>query len=264
MKLRYIIAIFLVSVGTLFGLIKYYNIDPTLLSSISFYEDIANPSIRVVRVPEGLRKEQIADLMATKLGWDDTEKNQFDNINLALNTGDLEGHYFPQTYLIQKDEGPTGVSASMFHQFGVETSKISKPKFTNIINADTALKVASIIQREAAGKSDMKLISGIIWNRLFSGMRLQIDATLQYAKGTEADGWWGEVTPSDKSINSDYNTYLHAGLPPSAIANPGLAALDAAYNPQKTSCLYYMHDKNRNIHCAVTYAGHLKNIQKYY
>ena len=110
----------------------------------------------------------------------------------------------------------------------------------------------------------MKLISGIIWNRIFSGMKLQMDATLQYAKGTEEDGWWGTVKPEDKKIVSSYNTYLHAGLPPSAIANPGLAALDAAYNPQKTTCIFYLHDKNGTIHCATTYAQHLKNIDRYY
>ena len=110
----------------------------------------------------------------------------------------------------------------------------------------------------------MKLISGIIWNRIFSGMKLQIDATLQYAKGSEEDGWWEKVNPKDKNIDSPYNTYLHKELPPSPIANPGLAAIEAAYNPQKTSCLFYMHDKNRIIHCAKTYEEHKKNIQKYY
>ena len=110
----------------------------------------------------------------------------------------------------------------------------------------------------------MNLISGIIWNRIFKGMKLQIDATLQYAKGSEEAGWWREVTSEDKKIKSSYNTYLHIGLPPSAIANPGLNAITAAYNPQKTKCMFYLHDKNRNIHCAVTYEEHKKNIEKYY
>jgi UPF0755 protein len=92
---------------------------------------------------------------------------------------------------------------------------------------------------------------------------LQIDATLQYAKGSEENGWWGQVTPGDTKIKSFYNTYLYAGLPPGAIANPGLAAISAAYNPQKTNCLFYLHDKNRKIHCAVTYEEHKKNIETY-
>jgi len=132
------------------------------------------------------------------------------------------------------------------------------------LNEDTVIKIASIIQREAASKSDMALISGIIWNRIFSGMKLQIDATLQYAKGNEEDGWWGQVSSADKKIKSPYNTYLNIGLPPSAIANPGLSAITAAYNPQKTDCLFYLHDKNKKIHCSKTYEEHKANIAKYY
>ena len=125
-------------------------------------------------------------------------------------------------------------------------------------------KIASIIQREAGGKKDMRLISGIIWNRIFAGMRLQMDATLQYAKGNEEEGWWPQVDPKDKNIDSPYNTYKYDSLPPTAIANPGMAALEAAYNPQKTSCMYYLHDKKGNIHCSKTYAEHKRNIEKYY
>jgi UPF0755 protein len=151
----------------------------------------------------------------------------------------------------------------MLKEFSRETSTIKKQKNMQVINQDTAIKIASIIQREAGGKSDMKLISGIIWNRLWKGMKLQMDATLQYAKGSEENGWWGQVDSEDKYIDSPYNTYAEEGLPPSAIANPGLAAIDAAYNPQKTSCLFYLHDKNRQIHCAKTYEEHKRNIKKY-
>jgi UPF0755 protein len=133
----------------------------------------------------------------------------------------------------------------------------------NVINVDTAVKIASLIQREAAGKQDMNLISGIIWNRIFNVMDLDIDATLQYAKGNDADGWWPQVIPADKYIDSPYNTYKNAGLPPSAISNPGLAAIEAAYNPQKTSCIYYFHDNNKQIHCSVTYADQVKKIDEY-
>jgi UPF0755 protein len=110
----------------------------------------------------------------------------------------------------------------------------------------------------------MKLISGIIWNRIFKGMKLQMDATLQYAKGNEEEGWWKEVNPEDKKIDSSYNTYLHVGLPPAPIANPGIAAIDAAYNPEKTECLFYLHDKKGKIHCSRTYEEHKKNIAIYY
>jgi UPF0755 protein len=245
--------------------IVHYGFSVSDLLSLSFYEGLANPSVKIVQVKEGLRKEEIAEIMAEKLGWDDSEKDQFINAHLSLNSKNLEGHYFPKTYMLVRGEDPYQVSTTMFYEYSKQTESIKKTaKQAKIINPDTALKIASIIQREAGGKGDMKLISGIIWNRLFNGMKLQIDATLQYAKGNEEDGWWKMVHPNDKYIDSPYNTYLYKDLPPSAIANPGLAAIEAAYNPQKTNCLYYMHDKNRKIHCASNYEEHKRNIDRYY
>ncbi|MFZ2523438.1 MAG: endolytic transglycosylase MltG [Minisyncoccia bacterium] len=258
------------TVGSMFSVLAagivvfvfYYGFDFIDMFTLSFYENLANPSIRIVRVVEGMRKEEIAEIMANKLGWNSFQKDQFINAHLALNSENLEGHYFPKTYMILHGENPFEVSTNMFYEFSKETQKV-KTK-TKIINPDTALKIASIIQRESGGKSDMKLISGIIWNRLFAGMKLQIDATLQYAKGNEEDGWWQTVNPEDKKIDSLYNTYIYKELPPSAIANPGLAAIEAAYNPVKTSCMYFLHDRRGRIHCSKTYDEHRRNIDKYY
>lgn len=254
---KYIIILPVLFAVTVLSIIFYYKFDPSLLTRLSFYINLANPSMRIVRVEEGLRKEEVAKVVADKLDWNEQEKQDF------ISSANVEGHYFPETYLIYKDDNPGVVLAEMTDEFNKQISTVKKPKSKQIINEDTALKVASIIQREAAGKGDMNLISGIIWNRIFSGMKLQIDATLQYAKGSEVDGWWTQVTSADKKINSSYNTYLYVGLPPGAIANPGLAAIKAAYNPQKTNCLFYLHDKNKQIHCAVTYAEHQKNIRTY-
>lgn len=239
------------------AIVFYYKFDPSLLTNLSFYVNLANPSMRIVRVEEGLRKEEVAQVLENKLDWNEKDRANF------VSSAQVEGHYFPKTYLIYKDDSPSTVQATMLDEFSTQVSKVKKPKTKQIVNEDTALKIASIIQREAAGKGDMNLISGIIWNRIFNGMKLQIDATLQYAKGNEADGWWEEVTSADKKIKSSYNTYLHEGLPPGAISNPGLAAISAAYNPQKTNCLFYLHDKNRKIHCAKTYEEHKKNIEIY-
>lgn len=268
-KIKILITLFILLAGSLFYIIFHYGFDPSLLTRLSFYANLANPYVRIVRVPEGLRKEEIAEVMADKLGWNEQEKEEFINAHLALNTTNLEGRYFPKTYMISKYQSPSDVGAAMLEEFNKQTEKILKPKenkqgnSANILNEDAIITIASIIQRESNGK-DMKLISGIIWNRIFSGMKLQMDATLQYAKGSEESGWWGRVSPADKKIESDYNTYMYTGFPPGAIANPGLAAIDAAYNPQKTDCLFYLHDKNRQIHCTKTYEEHKKNIARYY
>jgi len=254
---KYIFTLIALLIALVLSIVYLYKFDPVLLTDLSFYVNLANPYMRIVRVQEGLRKEEVAKVVADKLDWTVEEKEDF------INSTNVEGHYFPKTYLIYKDADPSLVTTTMVDEFSKQVSKVKKPISKQIINEDTALKIASIIQREAAGKGDMNLISGIIWNRIFSGMKLQIDATLQYAKGSEEDGWWEQVVSADKKIRSSYNTYLYVGLPPGAIANPGLAAISAAYNPQKTNCMFYLHDKNRRIHCAVTYEEHKKNIAIY-
>lgn len=243
--------------------IGYNNLPWDDILSFSFYENLANPSVRVVKIREGARKEEIAEQLATTLGWNNIRKNEFLNARVNTNLSNLEGYYFPTTYLINKNDSPASITQTMIDTFETKTKSVKKTKSTKIINEETALKVASIIQREAAGKSDMRLISGIIWNRIFKGMKLQIDATLQYAKGDE-ENWWPQVESEDKNIKSPYNTYLYPDLPPTPISNPGLAAIEAAYNPQPTSCLFYIHDRNKQIHCSSTYQGHLNNINRYY
>ncbi len=264
MKWKILIACILTVTLGLIGTVRYYNMDWSVLADLSFYLSLANPSTRIVKIQEGLRKEQIADIVGDKLGWDETEKTEFMSAHFALNQENPEGYFFPKSYILGANSTPETVSTKMFSEFQKQVDTIQKSKTTKIVNQETALKIASIIQREAGGKSDMKLISGIIWNRIFKGMRLQMDATLQYAKGNDIDGWWPVVESGDKKIDSPYNTYMYASLPPSPIASPGLAAIDAAYNPQKTSCLFYLHDKKGLIHCTVTYEDHLKNIKRYY
>ena len=112
----------------------------------------------------------------------------------------------------------------------------------------------------------VRAISGIIWNRLFANMNLQIDATLQYAKAnsTATKSWWPKVTPADLSRKSPYNTYVHSGLPPTPIANPSVAAVLAALNPLNTSCMFYFHDNAGRFHCSDTYTEHVTLLKKYF
>ena len=93
-------------------------------------------------------------------------------------------------------------------------------------------------------------------------MKLQIDASIQYALGKE-DNWWHKITLADYKTDSPYNTYLIPRLPPTPICSPSLASIKAIAKPQETDCLYYLHDANKQIHCAKTYEGHRENIEKY-
>ena len=224
----------------------------------------ADPSVKFIKVTPGMRKEEIASMLGQKLSWNNAEKEQFLNLDKAINTTSAEGYYYPDTYIIPAKAGGYEVGRLMISRFNSEvmTRYVSSTK--KIISVDTALKIASIIEREASGKSDKFLISGIMWNRIFKDMTLDIDATLQYAKGSEVGGWWPKVEPEDKFLESPYNTYQNKGLTPTPISNPNLASIEAALNPKKTSCFYYLHDKYRRIHCTATYKEHLKNIARYY
>lgn len=263
-KYVYLSVFALVLTGSFFSFIFFSGFDSKYFTKLSFYLDMANPAVKVVGVQEGLRKEQVASVMAKKLGWTEEAKTDFENLHFILGENNLEGRYFPRTYTVSRWSTPEEVGGIMMEEFDKRLDELEDTTRKKLINRETALKIASIIQREAAGKHDMALISGIIWNRMYSGMKLQMDATLQYAKGSEEEGWWTRVYSDDKYIDSDYNTYKHKGLPPGAISNPGIAAIEAAYNPKKTNCFFYLHDKKGGIHCSRTYEGHKANIEKYY
>ena len=221
-----------------------------------------SPYLAWVTVPPGYRKEQIADLLAKTLSWTSAEKQQWINIDTAPAPSYVEGVYYPDTYLIPSDQSPAQVAARLRDRFNQVFAPYATEAAQKNIKWTTALIIASLIEREAAGP-DMKLISGILWNRLNVGMALQVDATLQYAKGNAETGWWPVVKSADKYIDSPYNTYKYPGLPPHPIAEPSLAAIDAALNPQDTNCIYYIHDHNGQIHCSKTYAGQLANVNMY-
>ena len=126
-----------------------------------------------------------------------------------------------------------------------------------------ALTIASLLEREASDFENMREVSGVIWNRLFINMPLQLDATLQYARAGKATekNWWPTPKPADKYLDSPYNTYAYKGLPPGPISNASAAAILAALNPYPTDCLYYFHDSEGDYHCSKTYEEHVANLK---
>lgn len=223
-----------------------------------------SPDMKWVVIPEGLRKEEIGEILAKTFDWSNDELDKWSNTYTAMKFDYIEGVYFPDTYLIPTKESGLDISNRMIRRFDEKFAPYL-PQFAkqNIIWT-TGLRIASIVQREAAGKADMPLIAGILWNRLLKEMNLEIDATVQYARGKTDNGWWSPIKASDiDEIDSPYNTYKYEGLPPHPISNPGIAAIEAVLNPTETDCLYYLHDDSRQIHCSVTYKEHEANIEKY-
>jgi len=242
----------------------------------------SEPYMKWVVIPEGLRKEQIAELIGDTLGWNQETKRKWVGNYTAMKYDEIEGIYFPDTYLIPTDETPLQVADRLRAKFNEKFQPYAEKFLEANIKWTTALKIASLVQREADSKADMPLIAGIIWNRLLLDppMKLEVDATVQYARdsvahygkkpndvqlsGYSGEGdWWTPIKTADKQIESPYNTYLNKGLPPHPICNPGLDAIDAVLNSAETECFYYLHDSSGQIHCAETYEEHSENIIKY-
>lgn len=223
-----------------------------------------SPDMKWVVIPEGLRKEQIGEKLAETFGWSDEEIEKWNTVYTKMNIDYIEGTYFPDTYLIPVDENGLDMAKRMTRRFDEQLAPyISQFAQQNILWT-TGLKLASIIQREAGGKDDMPLIAGILWNRLNQDMNLEVDVTVQYARGNTGSGWWAPIKAEDiTNIDSPYNTYKYKGLPPYPIDSPGLDAIEAVLRPTETDCLYYLHDSNRQIHCAKTFEEHKVNIEKY-
>ena len=121
------------------------------------------------------------------------------------------------------------------------------------------IKMASILEGEARTTETRRTIAGILWRRISLGMPLQVDASFKYINGKGTF----ELTPRDLAIDSPYNSYTHKGLPPTPISNPGIDAIASAVTPIKTNYIYFLSDKEGNMHYAVTYAEHLANKAKY-
>ena len=221
------------------------------------------PELKWVIIPEGLRKEQIGELLAETFGWNQQDIDDWNEKYTRTKYDYIEGVYFPDTYLIPTTEKNYEVAERMINRFNEQFAPYFDTFTQKNIMWTTGVRLASIIQREAAGKEDMPLIAGILWNRLDDDMKLEVDATVQYARGKTEGGWWASIKPEDKEIDSPYNTYMYKGIPPHPIANPGLDAIEAVLNPEETDCLYYLHDNNKQIHCAKTYEEHKENIEKY-
>ena len=255
--------------GRLFGLI--FEWIALSVAEVPWYQRLAAAEgSRFVSVTPGMRKEQVANAFARTLAWDSEQKKAFLTASADAPLPLSEGSFAPGIYSIAFDTTPEAAQTLVNDRFTQDVLSHYGPETAQKVPLEQALTIASLIERETGGRDDMRIISGIIWNRLFIGMNLQIDATLQYATAnaktnTAATGaWWPKSLPADIYRKSPYNTYLNPGLPPTPIANPSVTTIVAALNPKKTSCLFYFHDAARQFHCTDTYKEHVALLKKYY
>lgn len=210
-----------------------------------------------ITIPEGWRNEEIALKLSKELNIPEKEFLKFAR----------EGYMFPDTYLIPKVATAEAVANIFLDNFNMKFSSNLREKANKKgLSLEETLIIASLVEREAKTSEDRPLVASVILNRLRDKMKLDIDATVQYALGYQSNekSWWKrELLLEDLEIDSPYNTYIHAGLPPAPIANPGLSCILAVIEAPSTNYFYYVTDKQGKTHFAKTLEEHNINISKY-
>lgn len=245
---------------------RLFNKVAAVFATKGWYQNLASPVSRIVVIWPGERKEEIAKNIGDILLWTDEDREEF--IRLVDNKEPIlkEGKYFPGQYTTHRYATPEDIYQLISTEFDDEVIKRYNNDIASIVPLDDALIIASLIEREASDFNNMREVSGVIWNRLFIDMPLQLDATLQYARGSNSSEskWWPVPVPRDKFIDSPFNTYQNNGLPPYPISNPSTESILAALNPVITDCLYYFHSKNGDYYCSVSYEDHVSKLRELY
>lgn len=210
-----------------------------------------------ITIIEGLRKEQIADIVTSELGVPEAEFLQ----------NAREGYLFPDTYLVPKDASAEAVLETLTLTFNNKyTDEIAAKARRLGLTQNQVITLASIVEKEALG-SDRDVVASVLLRRFKEDYPLQADATVQYALGYQPDikKWWKPaLTLDDLEIKSPYNTYVNTGLPPGPIASPGLKAIEAVVNADpKTPYFFYLHDADGRVHPARDNDEHEANKKKY-
>jgi UPF0755 protein len=231
---------------------------------------------RSIRIVEGWNNKEIGDyleknniisakdfisLAKTPLSEWKFSFSKPDFLNDAPKTTGLEGYLFPDTYRIYNDIQPEEIIFKMLDNFS--------KKFTNEMRQEIKrqkktifeiITMASLIEKEVRSTEDMKIVSGIFWDRIKYGIALGSDASLSYILNDKV----GAHTILDTKIDSPYNTYKYRGLPPGPIANPGLNSIQAAIYPKFTEYSYFLSDPatDKTIY-SKTLDEHNRNKAKY-
>ncbi|MCH5583659.1 endolytic transglycosylase MltG [Shimazuella sp. AN120528] len=209
-----------------------------------------------VTIPEGKTVNEIANILQAKgFSKEDflkavnrpSNKDQFtfeqEIKKTPVRKYKLEGYLFPSTYEFHRGESGEEIVNEMVRQFAKRMNKLdARNKLINSnskYNIDQWVTIASLIEREGRVRSELPIISGVIYNRLKINMPLQVDASIIYAYSLNGI-IKKKLGHNDTKLRSPYNTYLNKGLPPGPISNPGLEALQAALDPEAHSYLFYV------------------------
>lgn len=217
----------------------------TLVEGWTFRQvmDAVNSDENLVHTLYGLNDEQVME----KLGWSGRHP---------------EGRFYPDTYYFNKG---TSDAAFLQRAYRAMEQRLAREWQDRVAGLPyrlpyEALILASIVEKETALPSERKTIAGVMVRRLQKGMRLQVDPTVIYGMGASFDG---NIRRRDLNVDTPYNTYRHAGLPPTPIAMPGGSAIRAALRPEPGDALYFVARGDGSHHFSATLEEHNQAVIKY-
>ena len=232
------------------------------------YDRIARGDVFTVSVtvPEGANMFDVADRLeqagfGTKQQFLDEVTRQTHLVaDLDPHATSLEGYLFPDTYHFPRKATPEQISAAMVRRFRQAAEQVGLKE-----NVHVVVTIASLVERETAVAAERPLVASVFQNRLARNMPLMTDPSVIY--GLELERIWrGSIYQSDLKRDTPYNTYMHAGLPPGPVANPGVPALRAALEPAKTDYLYFVaagdNPQGRSVFSS-TFEEHQRNVTEY-
>jgi UPF0755 protein len=193
-----------------------------------------------ITVPEGSTIFDVAARLeaaglGTKQEFLDEQSRQIGLVaDLDPRAKSLEGYLFPDTYRFTRKATPAQIAATMVKRFRQVAAQLGLKE-----NVHEVVTMASLIERETAVDGERRLVASVFENRLAKNMPLMTDPSVIY--GLERGGLWtGTIHGSDLKRDTPYNTYIHPGLPPGPVANPGIRSLHAAMDPARTQYLYFV------------------------
>ena len=209
---------------------------------------------RRITIAEGLTTSEVLRLVGADEG-----------LAGDLPDGVGEGSLLPETYYFSLGDTRTVLVRRMRESMETALASLWDKRAANLAleTPEQALVLASIIERETGVAAERARVSAVFHNRLRRGMRLQSDPTVAYALTQGSVPLDRPLARSDLRVESPYNTYLVNGLPPTPIANPGRASIEAALHPAPTDELYFVADGTGGHAFARTYAEHVRNVQRW-
>jgi UPF0755 protein len=227
-----------------------------------------------ITIPEGWTSTEIAAYLDKQgiasrkdfqnaIGFDTpsaTLQSQFAFLKEKPAYAGLEGYLFPDTYRFFIHTPTEQIVAKMLQNFDAKLSNdLRQEALHQNRTIFEIITMASLIEKEVASENDRALVSGVLWKRLELNIPLHVDATVLYARPQRI----GKVSLADTKINSPYNTYRYAGLPPGPIANPGLSAIRATLFPKKSPYFYYLSTPDGKTIFSKTLEDHNRAKSKY-